>query len=150
MAVDFRNTDLRVNAALDALYGSVVNSGKLRIYDGSYPSGEPTTSGHGTLLAELTFGATAFGSAAAVSGQSYNQIQANAITADSSADAAGTAVHFLVTNAAGTTAYFSGTVGTSSADMIIDNTTIAAGANVSVNESGQAFRVRLPKGWTTA
>ena len=145
MALDLRLTDLVCNAMLDALHTSLGNEGILRIYEGALTAGTPATPA-GTLLAELTMNATSFGDAAAVSGQSYNRIVAGAVTADSSANAAGTAASFVLYDSAGTTAKVAGTVGTATCDMIIDNTTIAAGAAVSCS----AGEFRLPKGWATA
>lgn len=146
MALDLRITDARCNAALDALFSTSANNGLLRIYEAARPAGEPTTSGNGDLLAQLTMNATAFQSAAAQSGQSYNRLVANSITQDSSADDTGTAAYFLLTDSGGTTALMSGTVDTATADMIIDNTSIAIGATVTCS----SFEVRLEKGWSTA
>lgn len=149
MANDFRVTDVVANAMLDAFHTAVGNAGILRIYADAgtpdIPAGEPAAgASHGTLLAELTMNATAFGDSAA-DGANV-KITAGAITADSSANNAGNAVYFVLYDSAGTTAKAQGTVGTSGCDMTIDNATIAAGAEVSCS----AFTVSLPKGWTTA
>lgn len=148
MANDFRITDAVANAGMDALAGSSFNSGILRLYADAgtpdIPAGEPSAgAAHGTLLAELTLNATAFGAAAAST--SYSRKTANAITADSSANNAGTAVYGTIYDSAGTTALAQGTVGTSASDFIIDNTLIAAGANVSCS----SLYIQMPKGWTT-
>jgi len=142
MANDFRVTDARANAAMDALFGTTANSGILRIYSGALSAGTPATPA-GDLLAELTMNASAFGAAAPST--SYSRITAAAITDDSSANAAGTAGCFVLFASNGTTALAAGTVGTASCDMTIDNTTIAAGANVSCS----AFYVQMPKGWSS-
>lgn len=142
MANDFRITDARAKDALDNLLTSEASGGKLRIYAGSLTAGEPTTPS-GDLLAELTMHATAFGAAAAAG--TGVTITAGAITKDSSANNTGTAGCFVLFNSAGTTALCAGTVGTSGCDMTIDDTSIAAGAEVSCS----AFTISLPKGWST-
>jgi hypothetical protein len=149
MSYDLRITDLVANAMMDALHTALGNTGILRIYADAgtpdIPAGEPAAgASHGTLLAELTMNATSFGDAAAST--AYSRLTAGAITADSSANNAGTSVYWVLFDAAGTTAKMQGTVGTSGCDMTIDNTTIAAGANVSCS----AATLSLPKGWTTA
>jgi hypothetical protein len=99
------------NAELDAL-AALANSGYIRIYDGTQPA-TPETSTSDTLLAELRFASTAFGSA------SGGIITANAITDDSDINASGTAAWFRVLKSDGTTVLWDGTVGTSGADMIL-------------------------------
>ena len=113
------------NAALDALT-ALFNTGYLRIYSGTQPANADTALSGNTLLAELRFGATAFGAAAA------GVSTANAITSDSSADATGTATFFRCLKSDGTTALLDGTVGTATANMILNSTAIQAGAAVSI------------------
>jgi hypothetical protein len=126
MALDPKISYAAANIEADAL-AAACNSGKLRIYDntGAIPTNCDDSIGTNVLLAELTMNATAFGAAA------NGVITANAITADSSANATGTANFFRIWNSAGTTAYIQGTVGTASADMIINSTAIQSGAAVS-------------------
>jgi hypothetical protein len=69
------------------------------------------------------------GSSTALNTPSGGSTTFKSITADSSA-AGGTAAKFTMYSS-GTTAMYSGTVGTSGADLTIDNTTVAAGATVS-------------------
>ena len=128
---------------MEALSTAAGEEGKLRIYIASYPAGEPGTTPT-TLLAELTMNADAFGAAAAAT--SYSTLTAGAVTSDADANASGDAAYFSLWDSAGTTPIMSGTVGTASTDMIIDNITIAAGATVSCS----ALTISLPKGWTTA
>lgn len=149
MASDLRITDLVANAMMDALHTALGNEGILRIYADAgtpdIPAGEPSAgASHGTLLAELTMNATAFGDAAAST--SYSRITAGEISPDTSANAAGTAVYWVLYDSAGTTAKMQGTVGESECDMTIDNALIAEGATVSCS----AFYVQMPKGWATA
>ena len=113
------------NRAADAVTARA-NNGSLRIYGGTVPTDANAALGAATLLAVLPLSATAF--AAAVNGVAT----ANAITADSSADATGTATFFRVLESDGTTPVFQGTVGTSGAELNLSNTSVVAGGNVSV------------------
>lgn len=114
----------RKNATLDATL-DLLNNGKFRIYDGTRPAGPDTAVGSQVLLAELTFGATAF--AAASSGSKT----ANAITADTTADATGTATWFRLLTS-GDTAVIDGSVGTSGTDLVLNVASIVAGVEVAV------------------
>jgi len=113
------------NVALNAL-AAEANNGYVRIYSGSQPA-TPETAASGTLLAELRFGATAFGSAAS------GVITANALTADSAADATGTAGYYRALKSDGTTALWDGSVSTSGADLNMNSTAIQSGAQVSIS-----------------
>jgi len=112
-------TTLR-NARLDAITTAIGSSGKLKIYSGSQPTDADTALSGQTLLASLPLSATA--APAAASGV----LTFNSITNDSSADATGTAAWFTITTSADVRVV-DGTVGTSGADMIIDNTSISSG-----------------------
>jgi hypothetical protein len=114
------------NARLDQITSRVGTSGLLRIYDGVQPASPDSAVTTQTKLAELTCNATAF--AAAASG---GVLTANAI-ANVNAIASGTASWFRLTNSGGT-AVIDGTVGTSASDLIIDNTSINSGQQVSVS-----------------
>jgi hypothetical protein len=105
---------------------ALLNSGYLRIYDGTQPTNADTAVSTQTLLAELRFGATAFGAA------SNGVATANSITADSSANATGTAAWFRALKSDGTSAIFDGSVGTSGADLNLGSTALQSGAQVSV------------------
>jgi hypothetical protein len=142
MANDLRITDAVANAMMDALHTAFGDTGILRIYEGNLSAGTPAAPA-GTLLAELTMNGTSFGNAAPST--TFSRITAGAITADSSANAAGTAGCFVLFDSAGTTAKLAGTVGTSGCDATIDNATIAAGANVACS----AMYVQIPKGWSS-
>ncbi|TPG53285.1 hypothetical protein EAH89_17355 [Roseomonas nepalensis] len=85
------------NRAADAVTVRL-NGGLLRVYTGTPPVDANTALSGNTLLAELTFGATAF--AAATNGTAA----ANAITADSSADNTGRPTFARAFEAGGTTA----------------------------------------------
>jgi len=119
LTISTASKNLGLNAQLD-----VLNSGFLRIYSGTRPATPDTALSGNTLLAELTFGATAF--AAATGGTKT----ANAIGSDTSADATGTATFFRAFKSDGTTAVVDGTVGTSGTDAIINSTSIVAATTV--------------------
>jgi len=125
MAVNPKRSNAAVNAAADAVC-DLLDNGYLRLYDGAQPANADTAVTTQTQLAELRWNVTAFGAA------SNGVATANSLTADSSADATGTASWFRALKADGTTAVFDGSVGTASADLILNSTSIAAGANVAV------------------
>lgn len=124
MALSTRLSTVLANAMLDAV-NAQANSGILRIYTGAQPA-TPETAATGTLLAELTLNATAFGAA------SGKVITANAIADDSSANATGTAGWCRIFKSDGTTALMDGTVGTASANLILNAGDIQSAARVSV------------------
>jgi hypothetical protein len=114
--------NLALNAALD-----VLNGGFLDIYDGTQPTDADTAVGAQTLLASLSLNATAFAAASAGSKT------ANAITSDTSANATGTATWFRLWRSDHTTAVADGSVGTSSANLVMNSVAIQIGATVSVS-----------------
>jgi len=127
MALNPKRTAAAANAALDA-WKTTLNSGKLRIYSGTQPANASTAIAGNTLLAELTFNATAFGAS------SNGVATAGSITAVSAA-ATGTATWFRALKTGGvdvTDNVYDGTVGTATSDCIINSTAIQSGAQVSV------------------
>lgn len=125
MANNPKRSHAAANAAVDAM-AALLNTGYLRIYDGTQATDANTAVGAQTLLAELRFGATAFGSG------SNGVATANAITADSAANATGTASWFRALKSDGTSVVCDGSVGTSGADLNLNTTSIVSGAAVSV------------------
>lgn len=111
------------NAQMDAITTFAGNSGKLRIYSGSRPATGGTAT---TVLAELTCNATF------APGASGGVLTLNAITADASADATGTATWFRLLKSDGTTIVMDGDVGTSGSDLNLNSTSITVGGTVSV------------------
>lgn len=115
------------NAMLDEFTTAVdagAGAGLLRIYDGTRPAKGGTAT---TLLAELTFSDPSFPAA------SSGAMSANTITADSSANATGTATWFrVVTSVAGFVC--DGDVGLSGSDLNLDNTSITTGQQVSCSQ----------------
>lgn len=125
MANNPKRSHAAANAAVDAM-AALLNTGYLRIYDGTQATDANTAVGAQTLLAELRFGATAFGAG------SNGVATANAITDDSSANATGTASWFRALKSDGTSVVCDGSVGTSGADLNLNTTSIVSGAAVSV------------------
>ena len=125
MALNPKRSNTAVSAAADAVC-PLLNNGYLRIYSGTQPATADTAISTQTLLAELRFGSTAFGAS------SNGVATANAITSDTSADNTGTAAWFRALKSDGTTAVLDGSVGTSSADLVLNSVSISAGAAVSI------------------
>lgn len=124
MANNVKLGNAAANAEAEAIV-ALLNSGKLRIYNGTQPATADTAVSTQTLLCELTFNATAGGSA------SNGVVTFNAITSDSSANAGGTPSWFRAVKSDGTTSVFDGTVGTGAGyDCIIDASPIVASATV--------------------
>lgn len=116
------------------------NSGFIRIY--ANDTNDPDTNPSATLLAELTFGSTAF--ATATDDGTNASAVANAIGEDASANASGTAAHFRTFASNGTTLLTKGTVTAvgGGGDMQLNTLTIVAGGAVSCS----AFTLRQPQG----
>ena len=121
--------------ALDAGTAAVIN-----IYDGSVPADADASIGASTLLAQLTMSATAFGAAADDTPGAI--ATASAITSDSSANATGTASYFRVLTQNAGTPCMQGTVGTATADLILNTVSITIGSTVAIT----SFTVLLPEG----
>lgn len=117
MALNSQMSNAAVNAEADAL-APLLNTGYLRIYDGTQPATADTAITTQVLLAELRFNATAF--PAAVNGV----LTANAITSDASANASGTASWFRALKSDGTTVIMDGSVGTATSNLVLSTTTI--------------------------
>lgn len=121
------NVALR-NARLDAISTFAGDSGYLRIYDGTQPATGGTAT---TLLAELRINATV---APAASG---GVLTLNALTADSSANATGTATWARWTKSDGTTHVmdFSVTASGGGGDIILSTVSIVSGVGVSITSA---------------
>lgn len=128
MAADLGLSNAAASAAADAVV-DLLDSGYIRIYEATRATNANTAVGAQTLLAELRFGATAFGAA------SNGVATANAITDETSAPATGTAAWFRVLDSGGvdnTDNVFDGNVGTTGEDLNLNTTSIQAGATVSI------------------
>lgn len=112
------------NARLDAIETTIGVAPTLLILTGSMPA-NCAAADTGTVLATLTLPSDWM---AAASGGSKAK---SGTWQDASADASGTAGYFRIK--ASTTCHLQGTVGTSGADMIVDNTNFAAGQSFTIN-----------------
>lgn len=122
MAKNTQLTNLFVNTEGDGVK-SLFNSGFIDILDGTQPATGDTAISTQTVLVSLGFGATAFGSTSA------GVMTANSISAGT-ATATGTAGWFRCYKSDHTTAIMDGSVGTSSANLILPTTTINSGQTV--------------------
>lgn len=141
MANNFKITNAVAQAMANA-FTTAADAGTaaiIRIYDGSQPTDPDTAVGAQTLLAQLTMSATSFG--AATDANPGALITANSITSDTSADATGTAAWFRVLTQAGGTTICDGSVGTSSADMVLNTVAITSGSTVAIT----AFTITMPE-----
>ena len=129
MADTTKVSNAAATAEADALAG-LLDNGYLRIYDSTGGTGQPATVdtaiGSQVLLAELRFANPSDAGAA------NGVVTFSAMTADSSANATGTATWFRAFSSNGTTAVWDGSVGTSGATLNLNTTSIVTGAAVSV------------------
>lgn len=111
------------NAAVNA-DGDLLNSGTIQIRTGAQPINVADAAA-GTLLATLTFAATAFGAAAT------GVKTANAITSGTAA-ASGTAGHARVLTS-GAAIHWDATCGQGSGDISFDNSAVVSGGTVAIS-----------------
>lgn len=123
MAISYSTTirNNRLNQVRDAIDGGA-GAGLLRIYDGTRPATCGTAT---TLLAELTFSDPCAGAAAS------GVLTMSAITADTQANATGTASWFRAVDSTGTCC-IDGNVGTSGSDLNLNSTSITINQQVSI------------------
>lgn len=120
-------TDFANLATGTAVTFSAGTNQKIIIYSGTMPANAAAALSGNTAIATIT-GVTYGAGAAGVA-------TVTASTADAAA-VGGTASFYRRTKTDGTTVVTQGTCGTSASDMVLNNLTIAAGANVSLNASG--------------
>lgn len=127
MAADPRLTNAAASAAADAVVDLIDagGAGTIKVYTGTIPTDANTALGAQTLLATLTFSATAFGAA------SNGVATASAITSDSSADATGTATWARIASG-GATTIMDVTVGTSGEDINFNTVSFVSGAVIAI------------------
>ena len=141
MALGFYFTNAVCQAMLTAV-ATAANAGTaavIRILTGTPPA-NADASESGTLLATLTCSAT-MSSGISDTGTAA-RLTFGAITSDSSADATGTATYFRLLTQTGGTVIAQGTVGTSSADLILNTTAVTSGSTVSMSGA----TIDLPEG----
>lgn len=129
-------------AGLDAILAklNVAGSpGHIKLWTGAMPA-SCETADSGTNLSTLALSTTAF-AASTDNSDGTAKATANSIANDTSAAATGTAGYFRGYDSAGT-CVIQGTVGTSSADMVLNTTSIVSGATVSIT----SWTVQLPDG----
>jgi hypothetical protein len=134
MATGIHWGDAGTIAGVNALCATL-NSGTIKLYSGTQPTGANTALSGNTLLSTLTFGATAFVSPAVASGSDPTKVitaTANSIASDTSAAATGTASFFRCFETNGTTVILDGTVGTSGCDLNLNTVSIVAGGTVAI------------------
>lgn len=134
MANALRMSNQAVNAEADAL-ALLAISGTIRLYDGTQPATADTTISGQNLLAEMTFGAPAFG--ASVSGI----LTAEAITLDTAAAKDGDATWFRVSQVSTDNPLWDGSVGVSGCDMNLNSITVTSGLPVTIS----SFIHTIPK-----
>ena len=121
------NNPLVYDASTEAMinaFTALLNNGTLQIYTGAQPAVDGGLSG--TLLATLTFGATAF--ANAVASGSGGSAAANTITSGNAGNTNTAGYFALVTSGSATVG--TGSVGTSGADLNFNTLSIVSGAVV--------------------
>ena len=121
------NNPLVYDASTEAMinaFTALLNNGTLQVYSGSQPSVDGGLSG--TLLATMTFGATAF--ANAVASGSGGSAAANTITSGNAGNTNTAGYFALVTSGSATVG--TGSVGTSGADLNFNTLSIVSGAVV--------------------
>jgi hypothetical protein len=141
MAFDPGLSKTPAKAALDAIVDSLdtgTGTANLKIFSGAQPASPDT--GTGTTLASMDVSSPAFGAAATGTGGDANYVTAERTgdISDTSADATGTAAWYRLSNKSGV-AKIDGSVGTATADLILDSVSITAGQTVKVTN----MKVRL-------
>jgi hypothetical protein len=130
-----------VNAVVDLFDVGAGTKGYVKIYGGVQPDSPDSATTEATL-STILLETTAFGAATTGTGGEANMIVASAAdlpNTQASADDTGTAAWFRCFSQ-DDVPIIDGSVGTATADMIIDNTSITAGQAVKLN----SWKVRLP------
>ena len=121
------NSPLIYDASTEAMinaFTALLNNGYIEVYTGAQPSVDGSLTG--TLLATMTFGATAF--ANAVASGSGGSAAANTITSGNAGNTNTAGYFALVTSGSATVG--TGSVGTSGADLNFNTLSIVSGAVV--------------------
>jgi hypothetical protein len=135
MTLSPRITAADANAMLNnSIGGGLADAGLLLIYSGTQPAAGGGALSGNTLLATLTMGSPAFGSASA------GVLTANNITS-ATAIATGAASWFRLTKADGVTVLLDGSIGTAGCDLNLSSTSIISGGTVTVT----TFSITMPQ-----
>ena len=113
------------NAQQNGLITYAGSGSKINIYSGAQPANANTAISGQTLLVTLTVSGS-FGT------DSNGTITLSAVT-NGTAVATGTASFFRITQSNGSTVVMDGSVATSDADLVLNNTSIATGQVVSIS-----------------
>jgi hypothetical protein len=124
-------SDAAAEASVNAI-AALCNGGTLNVYSGTQPA-DANQPAAGTLLATLTFAATAFASATASGSPGSRVAAATANAIAGSVAAAGTASWFRVLESGGVTAVLDGSAGAKGCDLNFDSVAFVPGTAVSVN-----------------
>lgn len=127
--------------ALDAYTALFTNPSKIDIRTGSIPSNCGASRTGTSLSNAMQFSSTAFPGSTDGTSNGLATATANSIASDTSAANSGTAGYFYCHDNTPTT-LAQGTCGTSSADMIMNTTTITAGDTIACS----SFIITLPDG----
>lgn len=125
MALQF--SDALRNAMLNQIEEVVQTSAKVIIYGGTVPA-NVAAAASATVLATFSLDSDWMAAAGTPVAGRKDFITPKTTTAT----ATGTATHFRITMANGTTAHVQGTIGTSGADLNLDNTSIANGQSIQI------------------
>lgn len=142
MAVGFFVTNAAAKSMLDA-FTTATDAGTaavINIYSGTPPADADASLGSNNLLAQLTCSSTSFG--AATDANPGARITANTISSDTNADSTDTATFFRILTQSAGTVTAQGTVGTATADLILNTTSITSGSTVSITSA----QITLPEG----
>jgi hypothetical protein len=144
-------SNVAAEAALNAITALLnltnAQDGHIKIFTGSPPNSAEDADTGTLLSAGMTLSATAFAAATSTTSPYGATATANSIANDSNAAGTGTAGYFRAYSYNGTTytCVIQGNCGTSAADMILNTTSIVAGATVECT----SWIVNLPSGGAT-
>ena len=125
MASNLKYSNGTRSAQQNGLITYAGSGAKINIYAGSQPANANTAISGQTLLVTLTVSGS-FGT------DSNGTITLSTVT-NGTAVATGTAAFFRITQSNGTTVVMDGSVATSDADLVLNNTSIATGQVVSIS-----------------
>lgn len=119
----------------------------IKVFSGSLPNSIEDADPSGLLSSGMTLSATAFGSATSSSSPYGATATANSVASDTDIATSGTAASFRAYHWSGSAwvPVIQGTCGTSAADMILNTTTLVAGATLECT----SWVINLPSGGAT-